>query len=175
VKLPWSTHLYCAMQGGWMYLAAIIDRYSRKIIGHELYQTLNKGLVIKAVVNAVNRHGAPAILNSVQGSQFTSPDYVNTLKQYGIKISMNGKGRALDNAITELFWRTIKWEDIYIMQYETSKALRQGIDAFIGDYNSKRGHQSLNKQRPDEVYYAHPYWQLKKNCLGKEVSKPSVA
>ncbi|MGI6318964.1 MAG: IS3 family transposase [Dethiobacteria bacterium] len=152
---------YCAMQGGWMYLVAIIDWYSRKIVGHELSQTINKDFVIKAVVNAVNKHGAPIILNSDQGSQFTSPDYVNTLKQYGIKISMDGKGRALDNAITERFWRTIKWEDIYIMQYETPKALRQGIDAFIRCYNAERGHQSLNKQKPDDVYYAHSYWQQK--------------
>ncbi|HHX51770.1 MAG TPA: IS3 family transposase [Clostridia bacterium] len=150
---------YCAMQGGWMYLVAIIDWYSRKIMGYELSQTMNKDFVIKAVVDAVNKHGAPIILNSDQGSQFTSPDYVDTLKQYGIKISMDGKGRALDNAITERFWRTIKWEDIYIMQYETPKALCQGIDAFIRYYNSERGHQSLNKQKPDEVYYAHSYWQ----------------
>ena len=111
-----------------MYLVAIIDWYSRKIVDYELSQTMDKGFVIKAVVNAVNKHGAPIILNSDQGSQFTSPDYINTLKGYGIKISMDGKGRALDNAITERFWRTIKWEDIYIMQYETPKALRKGID-----------------------------------------------
>lgn len=153
---------YCAMQGGWMYLIAIIDWYSRKIMGYELSQTMNRDFVIKAVVNTVDKHGAPVILNSDQGSQFTSPDYVNTLKQYGIKISMDGKGRALDNAITERFWRTIKWEDIYIMQYETPRALRQGIDAYIRYYNSERGHQSLNKQKPDEVYYAHSYWQQKR-------------
>lgn len=74
---------------------------------------------------------------------------------------MDGKGRALDNAITERFWRTIKWEDIYIMQYETPRALRQGIDAFIHHYNSERGHQSLNKQKPDDAYYAHSFWQQK--------------
>ena len=91
--------------------------------------------------------------------EFTSPDYIDTLKQHGIKISMDGKGRALDNAITERFFRTIKWEDIYIMQYETPRTLRQGIDAFIVYYNSERGHQSLNKQKPDDLYYAHSYWQ----------------
>jgi transposase InsO family protein len=96
------------MQGRWMYLVAIIDWYSRKIVGYELSQTMNKEFVIKAVVDAVNKHGAPIILNSDQGSQFTSPDYIDTLKGYGIKISMDGKGRALDNAITERFWRTIK-------------------------------------------------------------------
>ena len=142
-----------------MYLVAIIDWYSRKIVGYELSQTMNKDFVIKAVVNAVDKHGVPIIFNSDQGSQFTSPDYIDTLKQYGIRISMDGKGRALDNAITERFWRTIKWENIYIMQYETPKDLRQGIDVYIRYYNSERGHQSLNKQKPDEVYYAHSYWQ----------------
>ena len=150
---------YCPMQGGWMYLVAIIDWYSRKIVGYELSQTIDKKFVLKAVTDAISRHGAPVILNSDQGSQFTSPDYIDTLKQHGIKISMNGKGRALDNAITERFFRTIKWEDIYIMQYETPRALRRGIDAFIRDYNSERGHQSLNKQKPDDVYYTHSYWQ----------------
>jgi len=119
---------YCAMQGRWMYLVAIIDWYSRMIVGYELSQTMNKEFVIKAVNDAVKKHGAPLILNSDQGSQFTSPVYVDILKEHGIKISMDGKGRALDNAITERFWRTLKWEDIYIMQYETPRELRQGID-----------------------------------------------
>ncbi len=136
------------MQGRWMYLVAIIDWYSRKIVGYELSQTMNKEFVIKAVVDAVNKHGAPIILNSDQGSQFTSPDYIDTLKGYGIKISMDGKGRALDNAITERFWRTIKWEDIYIMQYETPRALRKGIAAYIRYYNYERRHQSLDGHTP---------------------------
>ena len=113
---------------------------------------MNKEFVIKAVNNAVAEHGAPFILNSDQGSQFTSPDYVDTLKEHGIKISMDGKGRALDNAITERFWRTLKWEDLYIMQYETPRALRRGIDAYILYYNHDRRHQSLDGQRPADVY-----------------------
>lgn len=143
---------YVAMQGRWMYLVAIIDWYSRAIVGHELAYTMNKEFVIKAVDDAVKKHGAPVILNSDQGSQFTSPAYINILNEYGIKISMDGKGRALDNAITERFWRTIKWEDIYIKQYETPRDLRKGIDAYIRDYNHKRRHSSLNGKRPMEVY-----------------------
>lgn len=150
---------YCAMQGRWMYLVAIIDWYSRKIVGYELSQTMNKEFVIKAVVDAVNKHGAPIILNSDQGSQFTSPDYIDTLKGYGIKVSMDGKGRALDNAITERFWRTIKWEDIYIMQYETPRALRKGIAAYIRYYNYERRHQSLDGHTPAEIYYAKSSWK----------------
>ena len=113
------------------------------------------------LLNAVAKHGAPLILNSDQGSQFTSPDYVDTLKEHGIKISMDGKGRALDNAITERFWRTLKWEDIYIMQYDTPRALRQGIETYIRYYNQERGHQSLDGHKPAEIYYAHSYWQQK--------------
>ena len=85
---------------------------------------------------------------------FTSPVYINTLKEHGIKISMDGKGRALDNAITERFWRTIKWEDIYLKNYETPRALRQGIAAYIRWYNFERWHTSIGKKTPAEVYYA---------------------
>ena len=145
---------YCAMQGRWMYLVAIIDWYSRKIVGYELSDTMNKEFVIKAVKQAIETHGAPIILNSDQGSQFTSPVYINTLKEHGIKISMDGKGRALDNAITERFWRTIKWEDIYLKNYETPRALRQGIAAYIRLYNFERQHTSIGKKTPADVYYA---------------------
>lgn len=145
---------YCAMQGRWMYLVAIIDWYSRKIVGYELSDTMNKEFVIKAVNKAIETHGAPIILNSDQGSQFTSPVYINTLKEHGIKISMDGKGRALDNAITERFWRTIKWEDIYLKNYETPRALRQGIAAYIRWYNFERQHTSIGKKTPADVYYA---------------------
>lgn len=165
VKAAHSNHIwgiditYIAMQGRWMYLVAIIDWYARKIVGYELSQTMNKEFVIKAVKDAVKKHGAPLILNSDQGSQFTSPDYVNTLKECGIKISMDGKGRALDNAITERFWRTLKWEDIYIMQYETPRDLSKGIDAYIRYYNYERGHQALDDQKPANVYYSYPHLQ----------------
>ncbi len=145
---------YCAMQGRWMYLVAIIDWYSRKIVGHELSDTMNKEFVVRTVNRAIASHGKPFIINSDQGSQFTSTAYIDTLKHHGVKISMNGKGRALDNAITERFWRTIKWEDIYIKDYPTPRALRKGIDNYIGRYNFERTHSSLDKQTPVEVYYA---------------------
>lgn len=151
----WGTDItYVAMQGRWMYLVAIIDWYSRAIVGYELSQTMNKEFVIKAINNAIKEHGAPAIVNSDQGSQFTSPAYVHTLKEHNVKISMDGKGRALDNAITERFWRTLKWEDIYLKQYETPGDLRKGIDAYIRYYNQERQHSSLNDKRPAEVYYS---------------------
>jgi putative transposase len=142
------------MQGRWMYLVAIIDWYSRMIVSYELSDTMNKEFVIKAVNKAIETHGAPIIMNSDQGSQFTSPVYINTLQENGIKISMDGKGRALDNAITERFWRTIKWEDIYLKNYETPRALRHGIDAYIRWYNFERPHTSIGNKTPASVYYA---------------------
>jgi len=150
---------YIAMQGQWMYLVAIIDWYSRHIVGYALSQTMNKEFVIQAIQAAVKKHGAPLILNSDQGSQFTSPDYVRTLQQHGIKISMDGKGRALDNAITERFWRTLKWEDIYIMQYETPRDLSKGLVAYIHYYNHERAHQALEYRRPADLYYSPPRHQ----------------
>ena len=93
-------------------------------------------------------------MNSDQGSQFTCSDYVNLLKENAILISMDGKGRALDNAITERFWRTLKWEDVYLMQYDTPKALRRGIDDYIRYYNEERSHSSLEEATPSSVYYS---------------------
>ena len=116
--------------------------------------------MIKAVKDAVRKHGAPLVPNSDQGSQFTSLKYVETLNELNIRISMDGKGRALDNSITERFWRTLKWEEIYIMQYETPRTLRRGVDAYIHYYNCERGHQSLNGETPDNVYYSCSPMQL---------------
>jgi putative transposase len=96
------------MQGRWMYLVAIIDWYSRMIVGYELAPVMTRAFVLKAVEDAIERHGKPTIMNSDQGSQFTCPDYVNLLKGNTILISMDGKGRALDIAITERFWRTLR-------------------------------------------------------------------
>lgn len=149
---------YCAMQGRWMYLVAIIDWYSRKIVGHKLSDTMNKDFVVEAVEEAIDTHGAPIIMNSDQGSQFTCPVYIDTLKKHCIKISMDGKGRALDNAITERFWRTIKWEDIYLKNYETPRDLMKGIADYIHWYNSQRPHSSLGNVTPAKAYNAIDYF-----------------
>jgi len=145
---------YLPMQGRWMYLVAIIDWYSRMIVGYELSPVMTKDFVLKAVKDAIARHGKPTIMNSDQGSQFTCSDYVNLLKENAILISMDGKGRALDNAITERFWRTLKWEDVYLMQYDTPKALRRGIADYIRYYNEERSHSSLEEATPSSVYYS---------------------
>lgn len=124
-------------------------------VNRKRIQRYMKDFVLKAARDAITRHGTPTILNSDQGSQFTCPDYVNLLKENTILISMDGKGRALDNAITERFWRTLKWEDVYLMQYDTPKALRIGIDKYIRYYTEERSHSSLEGATPSSVYYSN--------------------
>ncbi len=146
---------YIAMRGRWMYLVAIIDWYSRMVVGYKLAPTMAKEFVIEAVTEAIKLHGEPDIMNCDQGSQFTCPSYINFLKEHNILISMDGKGRALDNAITERFWRTLKREDIYLKQYDTPKALRIGVDQYIQYYNYERTHSSLEGERPAEIYFSY--------------------
>lgn len=146
---------YLPMQGRWMYLVVIVDWYSRMVVGYELSPIMTKEFVLKAVNDTITRYGSPTIMNSDQGSQFTCFDYINLLKENSILISMDGKGRALDNAITERFWRTLKWEDIYLMQYDTPKALRIGVHQYIRYYNENRSHSSLEGATPSSVYYSY--------------------
>jgi len=113
------------MKRGFMYLVAIIDWYSRYIVGFELSNTLDRTFVIEAIQKAIKQHGKPEIMNSDQGSQFTSDDYINLLKNNNIKISMDGKGRALDNQRIERFFRSYKWEKLYLEDCETGHQLRQ--------------------------------------------------
>ena len=102
---------------------------------------------------SVHRHGAPEILNSDQGSQFTSNEYVSLLKSHGIKISMDGKGRALDNIFIERLWRRLKYEDVYIKEYQDGLSLHQGMVSYFGNYNDLHPHQSLSYKTPKEVYF----------------------
>jgi len=150
----WSVDItYCRMRYGFMYMVAIIDWYSRYIVGFALSNTLEKEFVIEAIKKAVKRHGAPEIINSDQGAQFTSDAYINLLKENSIKISMDGKGRALDNQRIERFFRSYKWEKLYLEEYETGHQLRQITQAYIEYYNNKRPHQSLDYKTPAEYYF----------------------
>lgn len=144
---------YIRMKESWMYLVAIIDWYSRYIIDWELSQTLAKDFVLATVQRALSQ-AVPDILNSDQGSHFTSPAYIQLLQEQGIRISMDGRGRALDNIITERFWRTLKYEEVYLNEYETPRQARQCIARFIHIYNHARPHQSLNYRTPAEVHMA---------------------
>lgn len=135
-----------------MYLTAIIDWYSRFIVGYELSDSLETAPVLAALQRAVGRYGKPSIINSDQGSQFTSDEYINFLKDAEIRQSMDGKARWVDNVIIERWFRSLKCDDIYINEYISPKGLRNGINSYINEYNTQRPHQSLGYRRPAQIY-----------------------
>ena len=141
---------YIPMKQGFMYLTAIIDVYSRVIVAWGLSNTLDAQASLEVVKQAIKKHGKPEILNSDQGSQFTCLQYVNFLKQGQIRISMDGKGRALDNIYIERFWRTIKYQHIYLNPAEDGLTLYKGIKNWLDRYHN-RNHQGIN-QKPIEKY-----------------------
>ncbi len=144
---------YIRLKHSWMYLVAIIDWYSRYIVSWQLDQTLEMDFVMAAVQRAL-AHERPVILNSDQGSHFTSPKYIELLKESEVKISMDGKGRALDNIITERLWRTIKYEEVYLKEYGSPREARQELRNYLSFYNKERIHQSLNYQTPLAMHYS---------------------
>jgi len=143
---------YIPMRRGYMYLFAILDWYSRKVIAWELSTTLDTDFCLDCLEMAFRLHGKPEIMNTDQGYQFTSESWLNRLQVKGIAISMHGKGRWIDNVIVERFWRSIKYEDIYLKSYESPRELSKGVGAYILRYNTVRPHQSLNGHTPDEIY-----------------------
>ena len=150
----WAVDItYIKLKHGHMYLTAIIDWHSRYIVGWELSDSLDTAPVLLAVSRAIARHGTPSIINSDQGSQFTSEDYTQFLKRCSIRQSMDGKARWIDNVVIKRWFRSLKWEDIYINEYNNPKDLRLGIAAYIEDYNHKRPHQSLGNETPGQVYF----------------------
>jgi len=149
----WGTDItYIRMQGGFMYLVVFMDWYSRYVVSWELSYTMEDDFVITALKTAL-KTAVPNIVNSDQGSQFTGEGYVSTLQSHGINISMDGRGRCMDNIFTERLWRTVKYEDIYIKDYATPKQLRKGLTDFFNKYNNRRSHQSLDYKTPQSVYF----------------------
>ena len=143
---------YIRMQKGFMYLFIIIDWYSRRIVDYELSSTLEKTFVMNGLNRAL-ASGKPEIINSDQGSHFTNPDYLERLDTAGVKVSMDGKGQALDNVRTERFFRTLKYDLIYIQEFETPRQLRMALNRYMHEYNTYRPHSSINDLCPDDVYY----------------------
>jgi putative transposase len=143
---------YIRLVRGWMYLVAIIDWYSRFVVGWALDQCMETTFVLQAMEEALAR-ARPEIMNSDQGSQFTSPEYINLLQSAGIKISMDGKGRAIDNIFTERLWRSLKYEEVYLNEYNSPREARIGINRYLEFYNYRRIHQSLEYKTPAEVYF----------------------
>lgn len=150
----WATDItYIPVKNGFAYLVCIIDLYSRKILASNLSNTMNKQFCIDALNAAIRIYDNPEIFNSDQGSQFTSIEFQETLIESGIQVSMDGKGRALDNVYIERYFRTLKYEDIYLNNYETIPEARIGILKFTHFYNTERFHSSLDYKTPDEIYF----------------------
>jgi len=143
---------YIRLNGGWMYLVAVLDWFSRYIVSWELDQTLEMPFVLAAAQRALAQ-ATPVIWNSDQGSHFTSPQYTQLLLDAGVQISMDGKGRALDNIFTERLWRTIKYEEVYLHDYVSPKEARRNLAEYLHFYDYDRLHQALNYQTPAAVYY----------------------
>jgi putative transposase len=144
---------YIRLRASWLYLVAVLDWYSRYVVSWELDQTLALPFVLTAVERALAQ-AQPVIWNSDQGSQFTSPQYRALLTAAGIRISMDGKGRALDNIFVERLWRTVKYEEVYLHDYTCPREARERLGAYFLFYNRERPHQALGYRTPAEIYYA---------------------
>lgn len=151
----WGVDLtYIRMVGGypgWLYLVAVLDWHSRYIVSWELSQNMGQGFVMDAARAALDK-ATPTIWNSDQGSHFTSPQYTGLLEEAGVQISMDGRGRFVDNIFTERLWRTIKYEEVYLHEYSTPREARQSLASYIEFYNQERPHQALDYQTPAVVY-----------------------
>lgn len=149
----WATDItYIKLSGGHVYLVAIIDLFSRKILSWKLSNTLDTEFCISALDEAIIMYGIPAIFNTDQGSQFTSEAFTEKLKSYKIRISMDGKGRALDNIYIERLWRSLKYEEIYLNEYRSMEDLKIALKKYFNFYNTERFHQSLEYATPYEMY-----------------------
>jgi Transposase and inactivated derivatives len=150
----WATDItYINLNGSYVYLAAIVDIYSRKVLSWRLSNTMETSFCVEVLEEALRKYGIPAIFNTDQGSQFTSDRFVEVLKKKDIQISMDGKGRALDNIFVERLWRSLKYEEIYLNSYSGMVELKEAIDKYFNFFNLERFHQSLEYATPDEIYY----------------------
>jgi putative transposase len=146
---------YIPIQGGFLYLCAVLDWYSRAVLAWELSNTLDAGFCVQAVARAIAKHGVPEIFNTDQGSQFTSTEFIQPLLDRGVKISMDGRGRALDNVFVERLWRTVKYEEVYLKSYRDQLDAHANLHAFFRRYNEHRPHSAFGDAQPRtpmEVY-----------------------
>jgi putative transposase len=154
----WAADItYVPMARGFMYLVAIMDWHSRKILAWRISNTLEPCFCVEALHEALDRYDAPEIFNTDQGAQFTSNVFTQVLKDHQVAISMDGRGRCQDNIFIERLWWTIKYHYLYLRSFDTGRALRQGLEGWVRYYNQDRGHSSLDDLTPDEVYYSLPH------------------
>ena len=150
----WGTDItYIRIEKGFLYLVAYLDWYSRFVLSWKLSTTLELGFVLEAAEQALNTYGSPEIENSDQGVQYTSDSHIRLFENHGTKVSMDGRGRAMDNIFTERLWRSVKYEEIYLKNYESVMEAKEQINAYMNFYNNERIHQSLNYKTPKEVYF----------------------
>ena len=136
-----------------MYLVAVMDWYSRRVLSWRVSNTLDSAFCVEALEEALARYGAPEIFQHRPGRAFTSEAFTDVLKTHGVAISMDGKGRWLDNVFVERLWRSVKYEDIYLRAYDTPAALRVGLTRYFDFYNARRRHTALDRRTPDAVYF----------------------
>ena len=151
----WAADItYLPMARGFCYLVAIMDWASRKVLAWRLSNTLDASFCVEALQEALARYGTPEIFNTDQGSQFTSDAFIGILESHGISISMDGKGRWLDNVFIERLWWSVKYQDVYLKAYSSIAEVRGGLRVYFEFYNSRRRHQNLDRRTPDDVYWS---------------------
>ena len=157
----WATDItYLPMAKGFAYLVAIIDLHSRRVMSWQLSNTMDTSFCKEALEEAIEKFGPPEIFNTDQGSQFTSESFTGVLKAHGVKISMDGKGRWVDNVFIERLWRSVKYEEVYLKAYQTMREARDSLNSYFTFYNQSRFHQHLDYQTPDMVYFGKPEVKL---------------
>lgn len=150
----WATDItYIPMARGFVYLVAVMDWHSRKVLSWRLSNTMDNHFCVEALEEAIAKYGAPDIFNTDQGSQFTSEEFTSVLKRHDIQISMDGKGRWLDNVFIERLWRSVKYEEVYLKAYDSVANAKRSLNRYFTFYNKRRRHQSLDRQTPNGVYY----------------------
>ena len=150
----WATDItYIPMAKGFAYLVAILDLYSRKVLSFRVSNALTTDFCVEALEEALTRYGVPEIFNTDQGSQFTAEDFTKVLLAKGVRVSMDGKGRWVDNVFVERLWRSVKYESIYLHAYDTVREVKLALASYFSFYNARRVHQSLDYRTPDEMYF----------------------
>src|ERR1700720_850030 len=166
VNQVWCSDVtYIPMANGFLYLVVIMDWVSRAVLAWRVSNTLGADFCVEALEEALSRYGRPEIFNTDQGSQFTSDDFTGTLKRHGIMISMDGKGRCMDNIFVERLWRSLKYEEVYLHAYATVAEAKAGIGSWLGFYNEERQHQSHGYRTPRQVYEAQCRWICGRSAL----------